>query len=655
MRNILLLLLMPILTFAVETIHPSEFCKPASSKYFVTLNNESSSSRYDVLDYRLSVDIDPDTTVFVGSVRIRFNNPSEDNSIVLDASSPVHVDSVTSAGVPLTFDQAGDSLVVMLNNINRVGHEDSLTVWYKSHAFESVSGLTNREYVVRANSEDEWERGVIIASMSEPLDAHTWWPCKDDPLDKATATIIITSPDSLTAVSNGFLQSDSDNGDGTHTSIWRTEHPIATYLVSIAVSDYTHFESSCDAINPVEIHNWVFPPHSNHAEIDFAPLCEMINFMESFCGEYPFSDEKYGHAEFVTMFQGAMEHQTVTSYGFGLITGDNSFDTIILHELSHQWFGNLVTPKEWADIWLNEGFATYCQALWEEHKFGQDGYLSFISPLPERVGYWIDRPSVYDPPPTQLFNDVVYDKGAWILHMLRMRIGDDIFFELLWAWLNDSGRPYHNATTSDFTSLASGMAGEDLSLFFDSYLTETTVPHIQWGYKLSDDSKSMNFSMLDVSGVDFDNIYPIKVMTADGTFHDESIHLIGPSGEAEFNFDSEIISVELDPNHSVLWAPAEYVLSTSRITNAYPNPSFNGIITFCYKLENDAKVLFKFYDARGRLLRTDDLETVTGSLFDIEYYWDGRDGEGKKVTSGIYWAVMEVDDQRSVRKFTIVR
>ena len=654
MRYFILILLLPVFAFADEHKHPSNFCQPMYKTYNTEKSSASTSDRYDVLDYKLSLDVDPDADFFNGSVRVRFNNPLGDNAIVLDVTAPVIVDNVTSAGDDLVFDQTADSLVVMLSNINRVGGEDSITVYYHAELLPSGNGLTVQDYH-RRDPENILKHGTVIASMSEPQDARSWWPCKDVPSDKATATISITAPDSMTAVSNGALLSDTDNGDGTHTAVWRTENPIATYLVSIAVSRYVHFESMCidDVEQQIELHNWVFPPDSTRAVTDFAPLCEMIGYMESFCGQYPFVDEKYGHAEFLSMITGAMEHQTVTSYGMFLLQGDNRFDTIVLHELAHQWFGNLVTPQEWADIWLNEGFATYCQALWEEHLNGHEAYINFMTDDLFVSDYWSNQCAVYDPHP--IFpGRVIYDKGAWILHMLRCRIGDELFFELLGQWLSDNNRPYHNASTNDFIVLASNVANQNLLPFFRPYLEETVVPQIRWSYTVGADQRTLTLNVEEAGTVLFDNIYPIRVSMPTGqTF--VYAHLTGFSGTYEYELPDQIVGVEFDPEKSVLWSPAGFESLNTAITNVWPNPSFNGVVSFMYRLNVDSQVVYKFYDARGRLLQEVDLGEVAVSATEIEYLWDGRDSQGRPLTSGIYWAVMEVENERSVRKFSIVR
>jgi len=293
--------------------------------------------------------------------------------------------------------------------------------------------------------------------MSQPAHAQSWWPCKDRPGDKFLVSMALTVPDTLVGVSNGTLVGVTSLGDGRETWRWREDYPIAAYLVSVAVSDYTLLQEECltGGGTAVPLRHWVFPEDAVDAAVDFAPMCEMMDLCEQRYGPYPFAGEKYGHAEFI--WPGAMEHQTVTSIGSSSVSGDRSRDWLIAHELGHQWFGDSLTPREWADIWLNEGLATYTEALWYEHRDGAAAYLAFMDQARNEAEWLLDGP-VYDPMPV-FPGRVIYDKGAWILHMLRGRMGDAAFFEFLQEWGSGGGRPGGTVVTKEFIALASSLAG----------------------------------------------------------------------------------------------------------------------------------------------------------------------------------------------------
>jgi len=614
---------------------------------------------YDVQRYTLSVTLDPAETEYTGEVAVRFASTIQDlTAFVLDVVD-LEVLSVSGDAGALVFSQGGDSLLVTLP-LTKIGAEQTVTVTYRGELQVSNShGLGS--FTFNDPDPESEDTFVSIATFSEPQYSRTWWPCKDRPDDKAPATISITVPDGLTAVSNGVLDASIDNGDGTYTYVWVEEHPIAPYLVSVAVGEYDHFGETCvTSANSVAIDHWVYPPHRDMAEIAYANVCDMMEFMEGIAGPYPFADEKYGHAEYMNTNSGAMEHQTITSYGSALMRDDNAKDWIVVHELAHQWFGDSLSPATWSEIWLNEGFATYSEALWREHLYGMEGVVDhggyFWAMGNMRWGNdWIGQTTVYDPFP--VLDRVVYDKGAWVLHMLRGRMGDVSFFTLLNQWATLGGRPYSIVETEAFIALASSLAGEDLNGFFTPWLHEATVPHLEMDFSVDGGvgvGTELDVRLIDRSGVVFDNIYPLKVTTTDGE-HWRSIHLIGESVITDYTFASPVLDVELDPLNWVAWRLAEVGSAPLRILRTTPNPSFDGVLSIVYMLESDVALTLEVYDVRGHRLFARDLGLTLGAVDEKEILWHGRDDEGRAVPSGVYWVRLVGGPQSSVLKFSIVR
>jgi hypothetical protein len=202
----------------------------------------------------------------------------------------------------------------------------------------------------------------------------------------------------------------------------------------------------------------------------------MLEFYSGLIGEYPFVDEKYGHAIFP--FGGAMEHQTATSYGAVLIRGDHFYDWIVAHELGHQWFGDKVSPAEWPEIWLNEGGATYSEALWREHLGGLPTLQSWMTSLDSRPFCG----TLYDPLAggCSLFGHTVYDKGGWVLHMLRHVVGDTDFFQGLRDYFTNQA--YANAATADLQAAMEAASGMALGPFFSRWVFDGGEPTYRWGW-----------------------------------------------------------------------------------------------------------------------------------------------------------------------------
>ncbi|MGA2669270.1 MAG: M1 family metallopeptidase [Ignavibacteria bacterium] len=400
----------------------------------------------------------------------------------------------------------------------------------------------------------------VVYSLSEPNYGPTWWPSKDLPGDKALSSLHITVPRGLMAVSNGLLIDSVQNSDSTTTFNWKSSYPIATYLVSMVVSKFCYWSdtyTSLDGTKQMPVVYYVFPKDSANTASDWKRTPEMIRFFAKTFGEYPFINEKYGMAEF-GWTQGSMENQTLTSMGYLLLDGYDTYEEIVVHELSHQWFGDAVTLKDWKNIWLNEGFATYSEALWEEHTKGKEAYLDYM----RRFDYGYFKGTVYSPEGYIFSPSVyptIYQKGGWVLHMLRGVIGEDNFFKLLREYFEKY--EYKNADTKDFQSLAEEISGQKLDWFFNEWVYEGTGrPKYEYSWKFEDFQGQPNsgaFTVrLQLKQVQDDrDVYkmPIKinVVTESGT-KDYTIFNDSRSQSILLTVDSKPKEVEIDKDSWIL-------------------------------------------------------------------------------------------------------
>lgn len=314
----------------------------------------------------------------------------------------------------------------------------------------------------------------IVWTLSQPWFAYTWWPAKDDNTDKATAELSFVVPATMTAVANGVVVSAEALPGSRRRFTWRTRYPTADYLIAFAATNYresTRTFSFDGALMPVVVYLY---PESDSAALRaqaFTSMDMLAAFSRLF-GPYPFLDEKYGLYQWG--LAGGMEHQTITGQGsFG--------EALTAHELAHQWWGDLVTCATWSDIWLNEGFATYSEALWEESKTGRAALLAAMQARrPSRVD-----DSVYIPSPTsveRIFSgDFSYRKAAWVMHMLRLVVGEETFFEILARWRQRYG--FSAATSEQFRCLAEEVAGLPLRWFFDQWVYGVGAPAYRWGWR----------------------------------------------------------------------------------------------------------------------------------------------------------------------------
>ncbi len=400
-----------------------------------------------------------------------------------------------------------------------------------------------------------------IYNLNEPTYASTWFPCNDIPTDKAFLDISITNDSSQTSVSNGVLVGKEIHGN-RKTYHWKTNYPISTYLICLYSSKYLEFNDSyiSTSNDTMQIQYFVFPHHLNEAKNDFKNTPKMIQCFSKIFGEYPFILEKYGIAEFLWQM-GAMEHQTITGIGSNFVGGKNFFEDVYVHELAHHWWGDAVGPATWKDIWLNEGFSTYSEALYAESKSGKEALQSTM------LGKFSDgfTGTLYDPG-KNLFSPTVYEKGAWVLHMLRWELGDSIFFDILQTYFERY--KYKNASTDDFIHVCEDISQKDLSKFFDQWVF-SGIENIELDYtwKIKEESMEKYIVTLNLNQTQKD--YPFFEFKLEVMFEydDKSFSKIIYMDEREKSFE---FIVDRRPNQLIL-DPHNWLLANIHDRNSYEN------------------------------------------------------------------------------------
>lgn len=362
--------------------------------------------------------------------------------------------------------------LLMINSKNKV---------VKNDTFRVEVGYSGKPYSKGFDSFNfkNIDGNKYVYTLNEPNYASTWLPCKDLPSDKFIVRYFeITVPEGMWAVSNGVLIK-RESLDSLHEVFgWQSNYPIASYLISFAAGNYDYWRDSVmlGDTRYLPLDYYTFPSYTERSRKDWKKLPEMVKYFSSLIGEYPFSNEKYG----MVMFgwnDGAMEHQTLTSIGYKLVTGNNKNELIIVHELVHQWFGDAITPKSWKDIWLNEGFASYGEVLWTEHTKGKEAAKNLL----ENFDIGSFSGTLYDPQGF-IFGTTVYNKGAWVLHMLRGVVGDSVFFKILTTYYDKY--KYGNANTYDFKKVCEDISGSDLTYFFDQWVfSGTGRPVYEYSYQ----------------------------------------------------------------------------------------------------------------------------------------------------------------------------
>lgn len=315
---------------------------------------------------------------------------------------------------------------------------------------------------------NEFDGGSYV--VSEPDGAPAWFPVNDHPSDKASYTFHVTVDDPKVVVANGMLTGTRPAGEGQTTYTWEARDPMASYLATVHVGDYVRVEDQGPGGLPIRHY---FPADMvAEGQRDFASTPEMLEFFSGLFGPYPF--ETYGAVVMDTRIGGAaLETQTLPLFERDLVTGDGQAETVFVHELAHQWFGDSISLKDWKDVWLNEGFATYAQWLWDEKKDGRTA----LEASAERARHHLEEmegQAIGKPENTGLFDHRVYLKGALTLHALRKEVGDESFFKTIRTYV-DRHRG-GSAGTEDFIHAAQEVSGKDLKPFFDSWLHTTELP-----------------------------------------------------------------------------------------------------------------------------------------------------------------------------------
>ena len=499
-----------------------------------TLNQE----QYDVLYYDIDLLIDPDQRTVSGKVGLRARVAKGFmDRMEVDLHDNMTVNLITVFGDTASFTHQNDLVDIELGNM--YSREDIVEAEIEYSGTPSGGGEDYFRFTYHDGKPMIW-------SLSEPFGSRNWWPCKDQPSDKADSVDIrVTVPKGMIVASNGSLREVTDNGD-TETYWWHESYPIVTYLVSIAIYEYYTYSDyyKYSPTDSMEIQFYVFPDHLYNLQTNYAKTKNMLEIFSNLFGEYPFINEKYGHAEFT--WSGGMEHQTCTSLGgWG--------ESLIAHELAHQWWGNMITCRDFHHIWLNEGFATYSEALYKEQESGQSAYFSDINGNKFFGGGTIYVPDVLDV--SRIFHGgLSYNKGSWVLHMLRHVVGDATFFDILQAYY-DSQFQHGTAVTEDFQAVCEAVSGMELGWYFQEWIYGEYYP--QYTYCWSSVDRGGNYEVTLTIDQTQTNT-GVFTMPIDVTFsaigNEETCVAFNDqqSQTFEFNLNFEPSSVQLDKDGWIL-------------------------------------------------------------------------------------------------------
>ena len=554
----------------------------------------------DVKFYHLDIEIALDSAWITGNVRIVFE-PLENglDQIFLDLEQDLMVDSISSPSA--SFSHTGNKIWIELESAFNIGEEVELTVYYHGKP-SNPGGYKGLVYTDHNNA-------PVIATLSTPYLAHSWYPCKDGPEDKADSVYIdITIEnrviDSLEviALSNGILEN-IEGKDGKKTFHWRHRYPIVTYYVMAAISNYVLIEQEFnDGRLSFPLEYFVFEENYEQSIDGVEDIPDAISLFNELFGNYPFHNEKFGMTELG--FYGAIENQTNVIQN----TLHEAWFLVSVHELAHMWFADMITCENWHHGWLNEGFATYGEALMVEHQYGPSDYHEYMNGMQYFSGGTVYLQNTEDP--FNIFVAIIYYKGAWVLHMLRGVVGDSLFFESLNNYALDAEFRFGHADTEDLQEVFETTCNIDLAYYFDQWVYDEYYPVYNYNFKQASDELMVTiYQSQKDSGWREVFEMPVEIYIQFEDNSDTSFVVENDKVMQTFSFTLEknVSWVEIDPDRWILRSThytdelpvLDHESSAHIIHTLYPNPSTNEVtITL-----SDSDLLpanFELYNQTGK-------------------------------------------------------
>lgn len=561
--------------------------------YPETVMAESTHS-YDVLHYLFNLNLPMNSRYLSGAVRIAMrSNLNNLNQIDLYLLG-LNVDSIRVDGIPATYTHIAETILVNLPQTYNQGDSFCVMVGYSGTASGNMGYLFY------------WSLHPISYTLGCPFAEKRWFPCYDRLWDKADYGVefYITVPDSFTVCATGeYLGKTVSPGYATYH--WKHNFPISPYLIHFASSIYTTYS---DWYHPapgesIEVKYYLWPEDTIYAPTAFALTTDMIYFYDSLFGNYPF--ERYGMDVVNPFYYGGMEHQTTSTIHRQWLIGNDYYG--MAHELSHQWWGDMVTCFGWQNVWLNEGFATYCDALYLERR---EGHQAFINTMLSRLNSYfaaetVNPHPIYNPPANLIFSwSHSYCKGSWILHMIRYLCGDDSLWLEVLSTYRDSFA-YKTASTDDLNRIMNQVLGSNFNWFFNEYVYNMGYPNYRVVWNKAYESPywrlTLDITQIQTIGPSVFHIpLPVGINFAN---NDTIITLqINQSPQHfEFLLNQEPLSIVVDPEHWVIQKNVVTGISEREvepIIDRIKTPTIGGKIILEFKRPQDTKI----YDITGRCI-----------------------------------------------------
>jgi len=509
--------------------------------------------KIDALNYIFNIELSDDTDKITCEVTvdIRFLGTGVQNLRLdlINASSALEgkgmvVSSVESNGNSLRFTHENDELFIHLPESSKLNQREKYIIRYKGIPASGLK-IGDNKHGDRTFFSDNW-----------PNRARHWLATIDHPYDKAMCEFIVTAPDHYQVVSNGLKIEETNLAKNKRLTHWKQSVPIAPWLYVLGVADFA--VQYVDEFDGKSIQTWVFKQDRDAGFYDFAePTIKVLEFYSDYVG--PYSYEKLANIQSNSV-SGGMEAASAILYSAGSVKGDRNlrWRNVVIHEIAHQWFGNAVTEYDWDDVWLSEGFATYFTLLFIEHEYGRDAFVTGLQSSQKRVDAFYEKNPNYTIIHDNLkdMKDVTssqtYQKGSWILHMLRGVVGTETF----WDGIQVYYKKYKdlNATTDDFKRVMEEVSGKELDVFFEQWLYKPGILKLEgdWSFDKKESQVIIDLNQVQTDGSVFELPLEIGIDFGNNNQQIERIELKGKSNVFKIKVETEPKNINLDPNFWIL-------------------------------------------------------------------------------------------------------
>ena len=498
----------------------------------------------DVQHYRFDITLTDasDTIAGKATVQIKFRAPLQQFSLQLKGvkeGKGMQVKNVSGPNVK-SYRHLSDSLHIALKTLSNT---DSVYTFFIEYRGAPADGLiiAKNKWGDRTFFSDNW-----------PNRAQHWLPCNDTPADKATVEFAVTAPEHYQVISNGVQVEESNITGNRILTHWREVVPIPTKVMVIGAARFA-VKNYVDSSRIHAISAWVYPQDSTKGFYDYGLAPSILRFFHDYVGAYPFS--KLANVQSKTIF-GGMENASAIFYNESSVTGTRSSEGLIAHEVAHQWFGNMATEKSFAHLWLSEGFASYLTHLYLEQQYGTDTLQNGMHQDREQVirfsKNW-NKPVVDSTSDLMdLLNANSYQKGSWVLHMLRQQVGNDVFQKIISNYYNQYKGS--NADTRDFQAVAEKVSGKNLDAFFQQWLFTPGQLQLQVQWQQEKDGISITVTQKQATPFTF----PLRIglRTTSGALPLQQLHISKPKETFRLKGFSDVQQIVLDPLTELLFEGA---------------------------------------------------------------------------------------------------